>query len=104
MYKYQQAKLDALSIIHTYPQTHNGAYFLTLQNGKKVFFEIFVKKYGLDGSVCKYNDTDIYRRIKIIECFEFLLQNYAITSENEISLMIETIFFRFVIKKHIFRQ
>ncbi len=103
MNKLYQAKKNALSVIQTYPQTENWAYFLTLKNGRKIFFYIFIKKYGLDASVCKYSDADIYRRIKIIECFEFLLQRHDITSENETSLIIETIFFKFVIKKHIFR-
>ena len=79
-------------------------HFITIKNGKKLFFNIFIKKYWLNWMNCKYSNLDIYRRIKIIECFEFLLQKYDISSEDENTIIIETIFFRFIVKKYYFRK
>ncbi len=75
-----------------------------MKNWKKCFFSIFIKKYWLNWKECKYTDLDVYRRIKWIESFDCLLKKYDILEENDNTLVIETIFFKFVIKKYYFRK
>jgi hypothetical protein len=104
MNKYILARQKAFNIIQNFPKTKIWNPYLKLQNWKKCFFTIFIKKYWLNWSECKYNDLDIYRRIKWVESFDCLLKKYNILKEDENTLIIETIFFRFVIKKYRFRK
>jgi|GEM_PF-6053261 len=41
-------KKKALEIIYTFPVSKNGNHFLRIKDGRKLFFSIFIKKYGLD--------------------------------------------------------
>jgi hypothetical protein len=104
MSKYIIWKQKAYDIIQSFPKTKIWNPYLTLKNWKKCFFTIFIKKYWLDWSNCKYSNLDIYRRIKWVESFDCLLKRYEICEEDENTLIIETIFFRFVIKKYRFRK
>ena len=104
MNKYIIAKEKSFEIIETFPKTKSWNRYLTLKNWKKCFFTIFIKKYWLDWKKCSYSDLDVYRRIKWIESFDCLLKKYEILEEDENTLIIETIFFKFVIKKYKFRK
>ena len=104
MSKYVVAKESAFKLIEDFPKTKIGNRYLTLKNWKKCFFTIFIKKYWLDWRQCKYSDVDIYRRIKWIESFDCLLKKYPILEDDENTIIIETIFFKFVIKKYRFRK
>ncbi len=104
MKKYSEAKKKALKVINTYPKTKVWNPYLTLKCWRKCFFDIFVKKYWLNWKKCKYSDSDVYRRVKIVECFDYLLKNYEILSETDSIVIVETIFFRFIIKKYYFRK
>ena len=81
--KHVHIKSLALEVIQSFPKARNGQPFLTLKNGRKLFFSIFIKKYGLDGDPCKYNDLDVSRRIRLVEFFDYFVKDYAL--ENEIS-------------------
>jgi len=104
MNKYILAKIEAFNFIKNFPQTKVWNRYLTLSNWKKYFFTIFIKKYWLDWKDCKYTDLDVYRRIKWIESFDCLVKKYKTLEENENTIIIETIFFKFVIKKYRFRK
>ena len=34
-------------ILNTFPKSYNGQRYLTLKNGRKLFFILFIKKYWL---------------------------------------------------------
>ena len=81
---------------------------MTLSNGRKCFFNIFIKKYGLDGSHNKYSNQDVVRRIRFIEVIDAIAQNNKVifdkisASRNKIYI-IESMFFKIVvidIQKH----
>jgi len=42
--KYKELLSISLDIIKSFPISKNGQYFLRLQNGRKLFFNIFIKK------------------------------------------------------------
>jgi hypothetical protein len=94
---YASAKALAYSIIQSFPKTPIGRPFVTMKNGTRVFFDLFVRKYGLMGGVCNYTDADIYRRIKMVEFFEYMLQTYDITSMDGDKKIIDTHFFRLIL-------
>lgn len=48
MTSFQKTKQDVLNYIATFPKSKNGKHFITSKHGKKIFFNIFIKKYGLD--------------------------------------------------------
>ena len=71
-----------------------------MKNGRKVFFDIFIKKYGIDGSLTKYSESDIARRVRLSEFFSYILENFDITEiEQRGNIVIETIFYRMIIGK-----
>jgi hypothetical protein len=69
----------AYNFIHTFPKNGSGIPFLMMKNGRKVFFDIFIKKYGLDGNPSKYTPTDVLRRMRLCEFFSYILSHYDIT-------------------------
>lgn len=42
------ATQKALEIIRTFPLSYNRKPYLRLKDGRKCFFDIFIRKYGLD--------------------------------------------------------
>lgn len=61
---------------------------------------IFMKKYWLIGKQEKYSQGDILRRIRLVEFFEYICWNYiAKQSDKNDNLIVETIFYRMVIKQ-----
>jgi len=91
----------ALKIIQNFPKSKNGNHFLSLKNGQKVYFKIFIKKYGLDNSSTNYNSGDLKRRLYLVECFDYLLKKYDKCLQKEKGgkkyFVIETVFFRFIL-------
>ncbi len=63
-------KKKALSIIKTFPVSKNWQHFLRLKDWRKVFFSVFIKKYGIDGTKSKYSWWDVMRRIRLVEFIE----------------------------------
>ena len=76
-------RTTVLEIISTYPISKSGHSFLTLKNGKRVFFRIFLKKYGIQWGVCKYTDSDIIRRMRLMEFLDYLTKNYDAEHEDD---------------------
>ena len=91
----------AQEIINTFPRSKNGQSFLRLQNGRKLFFNIFCKKYGIYGEKTKYRNLDILRRIRLIEFFMYFTQNFSIVRKenrnNSEQYIIESKFYRMVV-------
>lgn len=95
-----ECKKLALIVISWYPKSYNGKSYLTLRNWKKLFFSIFEKKYWLVWSQEKYSPSDIIRRIRLVEFFDYICSNFDIkTSDKNNNLIIETVFYRMVIKQ-----
>ena len=85
-----------------YPKNSKGKHYMTLSNGRKCFFNIFIKKYGLDGSDNKYSKQDVMRRIRFIEVIDLIAkQNKVIfdrISNNKHKIyVIESLFFKIII-------
>lgn len=88
-------------IIDQFPRSKNGESFLTLQNGRKLFLKIFIKKYGIDGRNTGYSSQDILRRLRFLECFDSLIKKgefrFDTHKNNQNYFLVETVFFRFVL-------
>lgn len=72
----------ALQVIRSFPKSKNGQPFLSLKNGRKLFFSIFVKKYGLDGNNCSYQEEDIIRRVRLVEFFDYFVKDFDIVKKE----------------------
>jgi len=66
-------------VIEGFPKAKNGPPFLTLLNGRKMFFNRFLKKYGIYGEKTDYNERDLVRRLRLIEFFDFFTKEFPIT-------------------------
>lgn len=101
MDKTQQVQNQALNIIQEFPRSKNGDAYLRTTCGKRIFFRIFVKKYGISGNSSKYSSQDILRRIRLVETFPYFLREYELVYDRHENgrhyFIIETVFFRFVI-------
>jgi hypothetical protein len=100
----EKAKIAVHKIFTTYPISGNGQRFLTLKNGKKIFFQIFIKKYGLDGSTTKYTNADILRRVRICEFLDYLVKNYEFIEEEQGIVVLRTYFYTIVIKEFSYKK
>lgn len=97
-----EIQAQALAVIQTFPRSKNKQPFLTLRNGRKVFFNIFVNKYGLDGKQVKYSLGDVKRRVQMVEFFDYFLKSFApkLNGKNESGFevyVVESLFFRMVL-------
>ncbi len=72
----------AYQLIQSFPKSASGKSFLMMKSGKKVFFDIFIKKYGLDGTSTKYSQADVARRMRLSEFFSYILSEYDITEQE----------------------
>ena len=96
--KFQDTISRAMSFIkRQYPQSKNGAYYITLRNGRKVFWDKFIKKYGIDGMETRYKKNDVMRRIKLVEFFGFFMQLDLTPGKHKNTLLLESEFYRMVI-------
>ncbi len=92
----------ALNIINKFPKSKNGQPFLTLKNGRKMFFQIFIKKYGLKDEESKYKDIDVARRIRLLEFFDYFVKDFDILRKeshknNKEDFIIESNFYRMIL-------
>ena len=99
---FKEVKDIALSVIQSFPKAKSGKPYLTLKNGRKLFFDIFIKKYGVDGSKCNYTDLDIARRIRLVEFFDYFVKDYDVkydgmSQQGKKMYVIENLFYRMVI-------
>jgi len=86
-------------ILETFPTWNNWQKYLRLKNNKKLYFDLFIKKYWLKWEEVKYNKNDVFRRIRMIEFFMYITQNYNLKLWEKWRYFIETNFFRMVIIK-----
>jgi hypothetical protein len=86
-------------ILETFPIANNWQKYLRLENNQKLYFSLFIKKYWLSWEDVNYNKTDVLRRIRMIEFFKYITQNYKIKKWDKWRFFIETEFFRMVIVK-----
>ncbi len=83
-------------VLDTFPTANNWQKYLTLKNWKRLFLNIFIKKYWLKWTETKYNTFDMLRRIRMIEFFDYITKEFDIYEENW-RYIIETNFFRMII-------
>lgn len=60
---YEEVRTTAKNIINSFPIAENNKPYLTLKNGQKIFFEIFMRKYGLKWSQDKYTLQDVWEEL-----------------------------------------
>lgn len=84
-------------IYETFPKSYNWQRYLTLKNWKKLYFNMFIKKYWLDWEKTNYKDKDILRRIRMIEFFDHITKNYEVYTDDSSRYILQTKFFRMVI-------
>ena len=88
--------------IQNFPKAKNWKPYLTLKNWRKIFFDIFIKKYWLNWGNCKYSDLDVLRRVRITEFFWCFLKKYDLKFESKNSnwkniFTIKSVFYKMVI-------
>lgn len=86
-------------IYNSFPESYNWQRYLRLRNNKKLYFNIFIKKYWLKWDKTKYNNNDILRRIRMIEFFKYITLNFEVKDDSNWKYIIETKFYRMVIIK-----
>jgi hypothetical protein len=72
--RFNQIRKEAFSIIMTFPKSKNGQPYLVMKNKRKLFFNKFIKKYGLNKSQTTYKKSDLIRRYRLVEFFKFFIQ------------------------------
>lgn len=102
MEKFEKNRHLALQLIKTFPISKNGQNYLRLKNGRKLFFKVFIHKYGLiEGRKVKYTKVDVIRRIRLIEFFPYILEKYEIQEDvkdlKKTVFLLDTLFYRIVI-------
>lgn len=98
--KSQKIQKVAYEVIQGFPKAKNGQSFLTLGNGRKLFFNRFILKYGLNGSHTTYNYRDIIRRVQLVEFFDFFIKEFPMQNApnyKKSRYIIESKFYRMVI-------
>jgi hypothetical protein len=90
----------AYAIIDAFPKNSHGRPYLVDQKWRKVFFDVFVRKYGLDWSKCQYLPQDVNRRIKLVEFFGYILREFVMFTDTKAwYFKIKTAFYVMIIKK-----
>ena len=100
----QLAKRLCLDIIYSFPFSNGSKPYITLRNKKKIFFDVFIKKYWIDGTICAYNNQDIIRRIRIIEFLDFITKTYDISYEENGVYIIKSYYYTIVCKKSLKKE
>lgn len=69
---YEYRKRRIFIILDTFPKSKNGEPYLRMKNWKRVFFRLFLRKYGIDGTPTKrkYTIKDVTRRMQLIQQFK----------------------------------
>ncbi len=94
----EQARKIVLEIIEDFPKSKSGHPFLTLKNGKRVFFRVFQRKYGINGSETKYSDSDVIRRVRLVEFLDYLTKHYETTEQDEKLIILKSRFYTMIFK------
>ena len=97
--KYEACIYRAQKVLQYYPQSRQGHRYITLKDGRKVFLNRFIRKYGLDGRKTMYGVLDLKRRISMIEFFDYFTQLELRAGREKTRLLLESEFFRMVILK-----
>jgi len=84
-------------IYNSFPEAYNWQKYLRLKNWKKLYFNMFIKKYWLNWDKTKYSGKDVIRRIRMIEFFKYITLNFDVSNDENWRSKIETRFFRMVI-------
>ena len=94
----QHIQQVAYEILMTFPKSKNGQPYLVMKNERTLFFNRFIKKYGLDGTKNKYQNSDINRRLRLVEFFLFFTQECELKPARENKrFLFESHFHRMVI-------
>ena len=93
-----QARNIVLEILDTFPRSKNWSPYLVLKNKKKVFFRIFVKKYGIDGSQTKYTDSDVIRRIRVFEFLGHIMKTVDVVEDSHDIIICKSKFYTLIFK------
>ncbi|MCD5382583.1 hypothetical protein LR002_00480 [Candidatus Gracilibacteria bacterium] len=64
---------------------------------KKMYFDFFIKKYGLDGEKVNFGTKDILRRIRMVEFFDYITKEFDLKKIGKGRFLIEIKFFRMVV-------
>lgn len=95
----EKTKEKVLYLIDNYPKSKNKQPYLVMKNWRKLFFDVFIKKYGIDGTKCEYTDSDVKRRIRLVEFFPYFIKEYNIKSIWEGEYAIESHFHIMIISE-----
>ena len=75
-------KKIAIEIINGFPKTNYWNNYLTIKScNKKMFFNVFIKKYWLDWKSVKYHEKDISRRMRIVEFLDHITKTFELVEE-----------------------
>ncbi|PCI25637.1 hypothetical protein COB57_00230 [Candidatus Peregrinibacteria bacterium] len=101
--KFFRLKRLVFQVIQSFPKSKNNKPFLTLKNGRKMFFNIFIKKYGVSGFPCNYKDEDVARRIRLVEFFTYFVKDYSLKKQKvshlgKITYVIESQFYKMIVR------
>ncbi len=98
--KVQDIYTTALHIIRWFPKTTTWKPYLTMHDWTKIFFDIFVHKYGLYWNITRYTTSDVVRRIRLVEFFEYIIHNFTLWEQQDTwKYSIETAFYKMIIAK-----
>ncbi len=95
----EEMKTKVLSIIGKFPISKNWHPYLTIRDGSKLFFKVFIDKYWINWCKCVYKPDDIRRRIRLVEFFDYFIKDYDMIPWGGNKMMIESNFHRMVIAK-----
>lgn len=92
---------NVFEIMDTFPKAKNGQPYLRMKNWKRVFFRLFLRKYGIDGAPTKrkYPKSDIIRRMKLVNHFKgfFLTSSFKEHDQMDERRIIESSKFKAII-------
>ena len=63
--EYQFRKDEVYILLDTFPKSKNGQPYLRMRDGERVFFSLFLRKYGLDWTKTTYTQKDVTRRMQL---------------------------------------
>ena len=98
--KFEKISKKVLKVIDSFPKSKNWLPYLTLADGRKCFFDVFIKKYGLNWETTKYSMSDVARRIRLIEFFDLFIKLNAVEVISRWNIVIDSEFYRMIIWKH----
>lgn len=106
MSKKPKASQLAYQILNTFPKSKKGEFYLTTKRGRKLYFNLFIKKYGLDGTKVVYGQSDLRRRLRMIEFFDYFVKTFSmkkVKSKSGNRYIIESHFYRMVISSRMMK-